>query len=272
MKIIITENQFNLLLEVSNPCPNGVEIDPLVTIDELKSGKKTIKKGYCNYSENSRIVGIQKMLKNKNLLDVNSPEGYYGDKTQVAVQKLFQPENVEGTQIGSKTLSKLEGEKKSEVKTKKPVDLFNKLTKDEKIIVCTLLGEAGGESNPKKGMMAVANVLQNRAENDHFNYGSTPAKQALAKYQFSMWNDYNNGSEVLSDVYNKYKNHSQMETAIQIAKSIESLSDITGGAKFYYATYVSPDWSKETDTTKWVKTTQIGQHVFGNVVKKKTKK
>ena len=121
-------------------------------------------------------------------------------------------------------------------------------------------------------MQAVANVLQSRSENNHYGYGSKPSNQALAKYQFSMWNGYNGGSESLSDVYNKYKNHKEMKNAIQIAKSIESLSDITGGAKFYYATYVSPDWSKETDTSKWVKTTQIGQHIFGNVVKKKTKK
>lgn len=271
MKIIITENQFNLLIENTNPCPSSVKKNTLVTIDDLRKGEK-ISKGYCNSDELSAIVKIQKMLKNKKLLDVNSPEGYYGDKTQVAIQQLFQPENVEGTQIGPKVLSKLEGEKKLEVKSQKPTELFNLLTKDEKIIVCTLLGEAGGESNPKKGMQAVANVLQNRSENNHYGYGSKPSNQALAKYQFSMWNGYNGGSESLSDVYNKYKNHKEMKNAIQIAKSIESLSDITGGAKFYYATYVSPDWSKETDTSKWVKTTQIGQHIFGNVVKKKTKK
>ena len=120
-------------------------------------------------------------------------------------------------------------------------------------------------------MTAVANVLKNRADANHYNYGSTPSSQALANYQFSMWNDYNNDSETLQDVYNKYKNHDQMKNAISIAKSIDSISDITGGAKFYYANYVTPDWTKTTDTTTWVQTIKIGKHIFGNVVKK-TKK
>jgi spore germination cell wall hydrolase CwlJ-like protein len=87
-----------------------------------------------------------------------------------------------------------------------------------------------------------------------------------------MWNDYNNGSEVLQDVYDKFKTHDQMSSAVSIARSINTLKDITGGAKFYYANYVSPHWIKETDTTKWVPTINIGQHKFGNVVPKPKKK
>jgi hypothetical protein len=56
------------------------------------------------------------------------------------------------------------------------------------------------------------------------------------------------------------------------ARSINSIKDITGGAKFYYANYVTPNWTKETDTTKWVPTTTIGKHKFGNVVTKPKKK
>ena len=284
MKIIITESQYKKLLnEITSPCPEGKKEDELITIDQLKNGS-VIEKGYCNSNETSAIVKVQKLLQDKGLLDTKSYNGYYGDKTQEAVKKLWDPEIVKGTQIGKKTVEKLEGVEETpkketptttttseKVTKEEAINLFNQLTKSQKIIVCTLLGEAGGESNPVKGMTAVANVLKNRADANHYNYGSTPSSQALANYQFSMWNDYNNDSETLQDVYNKYKNHDQMKNAISIAKSIDSMSDITGGAKFYYANYVTPDWTKTTDTTTWVQTIKIGKHIFGNVVKK-TKK
>lgn len=283
MKIIITESQyFKLLNESINPCPEGKKEDPLITLDQVRKGS-VLEKGYCNSNSNSALVKIQTMMQEKGILDSKSYNGYYGDKTQEAVKELFSPSVVAGTQIGPKTLEKLEGGTTNVVKKETKVDtdtstakealkLFNSLSKNEKIIVCTLLGEAGGESNPVKGMTAVANVLRNRADANHFSYGTTPASQALADYQFSMWNAYNAGSEVLQDVYDKYKTHDQMSSAVSIARSISSIKDITGGAKFYYANYVSPDWIEETDTTKWVPTTTIGKHKFGNVVKKPKKK
>ena len=87
-----------------------------------------------------------------------------------------------------------------------------------------------------------------------------------------MWNSYNSGSITKQEVYNKYKKHDQMQTAIDIVNSMGSIEDITNGANFYYADYVSPDWSKSTDTTNWVKTAVIGSHIFGNVVPKPKKK
>ena len=282
MKIIITESQFEVLIkESTNPCPEGKKENVLITLDQLRNGS-VIEKGYCNSSSNSAIVKIQTMMQEKGILDTKSYNGYYGDKTQEAVKKLFEPSVVEGTKIGPKTLEKLEGstskkDTPTEVKSEKvteseAVKLFNALTKNEKIIVCTLLGEAGGESDPSNGMTGVANVLKNRAKDDHNGYGDTVVKQALADYQFSMWNDYNEGSEVLQDVYDKFKNHDQMKTAINIAKSISSINDITNGALYYYANYVTPFWAKETDTTKWVPTKTIGNHKFGNVVNKPKKK
>jgi spore germination cell wall hydrolase CwlJ-like protein len=283
MKIIITESQYiSLLNETVSPCPDDKKEDALITIDQVRNGS-VLSKGYCNSSSNSAIVKIQTMLQEKGLLDTKSYNGYYGDKTQEAVKKLFEPSVVGGTQIGPKTLEKLEGSKvitpSKETKTvsktstkEEALKLFNTLTKNEKIIVCTLLGEAGGESNPVNGMTAVANVLKNRADANHYNYGTTPSSQALADYQFSMWNKYNEGTEVLQDVYDKYKTHDQMSSAVSIVRSINTIKDITGGAKFYYANYVSPDWAKDTDTTKWVPTKTIGNHKFGNIVKKPKKK
>lgn len=283
MKIMITESQFNYLLEATNsPCPSGKKEDSLITLDQLRNGS-TLDKGYCNSNENSAIVKIQKMLQTKGILDTKSNNGYYGDKTQGAIKKLFQPSVVEGTKIGPKTLEKLEGNKpvvkseKTNVNPKKVTEdealkLFTSLNRTEKVLVCTLLGEAGGENNPKKEMQAVANVLKNRADVNHHKYGSTPSNQAIADYQFSMWNGYTTGSEVLQDVFDKYKTHAEMKTAINIVKSINSVNDITGGARYYYANYVSPAWAKNTDTTKWVPTITIGKHIFGNVVPKKIQK
>jgi spore germination cell wall hydrolase CwlJ-like protein len=285
MKIIVTENQLNYLLESINnisPCPEGKKEDALITLDQVKNGL-TISKGYCNSNENSAIVKIQKMMQDKGLLDSKSYNGYYGDKTQEAVKLLWSPSEVEGTQIGNKTLEKLKGSENNDLNNKQEsktissnevskneaLKLFNGLSKNEKILVCTLIGEAGGESNALKGMTAVANVLKNRADSNHLNKGKTLVDQALANKQFSMWNGYNSNNETLGEVYSKYNTHDQMQTAINIVKSIQSLEDITGGAQYYYATYASPGWAKNTDTTRWIKTTKIGNHIFGNVVKKK---
>jgi peptidoglycan hydrolase-like protein with peptidoglycan-binding domain len=90
MKIIITENQYNYLIENINPCPEGKKEDSLITLDDIKNGK-TISKGYCNANSDSAIVKIQKLLQDKGYLDTQSNNGYYGDKTQKAVQKLWSP-------------------------------------------------------------------------------------------------------------------------------------------------------------------------------------
>ena len=280
MKIIITESQYNLLLnEITSPCPEGKSEDALITLDQIKSGS-IIEKGYCNSNETSAIVKIQQMLKKKSLLDSSSPEGYYGDKTKQGIIDLFKPTNVTGEKIGPNTVAELEKEKEVKKETKKTnkvepdkaLELFNKLSDDDKVLVCTLLGEAGGESDPKTGMQAVANVLKNRAESDFQSRGKTAVAQALSNKQFSMWNSYNDGSLTKQDVYNKYKKHDQMKVAISIVNSMSAIDDITKGANYYYADYVSPAWAKTTDTTNWVKTAIIGNHIFGNVVPKPKKK
>ena len=121
MKIIITETQFKYLFENTNPCPEGTKEDKLITLQQIRDGK-IIEKGYCNGSESSAIVKIQKMLQDKKLLDTKSNNGYYGNKTQEAIKKLWEPDEVTGTQIGKKTLEKLEGKKKeTEVSEKKRI-------------------------------------------------------------------------------------------------------------------------------------------------------
>jgi spore germination cell wall hydrolase CwlJ-like protein len=57
------------------------------------------------------------------------------------------------------------------------------LTKGQKIVAMTILGEARGEG--KSGMYAVACVIQQRSK----NRGITPAQACRQKWQFSCWND-----------------------------------------------------------------------------------
>jgi spore germination cell wall hydrolase CwlJ-like protein len=272
MKIIITEEQLNYLVENINPCPEGKKEDKLVTLDDLKKGG-IINKGYCNSKSDSAIVKIQKMLQDKGLLDRSSYPGYYGDKTREAIKKLFD-DKVNGEKIGPKTLAKLEKPKTTETPTKKSgivskgeaEKIFNKLSYDQKVLVCTLLGEAGGEKNPKRDMTAIANVLKNRAKKGHMKK-TTMVAQALIPYQFSMWNN-----KSVESVFDKFKDHGQMLTAIDIIQNINSIPDITNGALYYYANYISPNWAKNTDTTIWKETAEIGKHIFGNVLPKRKKK
>jgi hypothetical protein len=174
-----------------------------------------------------------------------------------------------GTESSPKDKEEIE-DKKNLTDKEKAEKSFNQLSGTEKILVCTLLGEAGGEKkDPYKSMLAVANVLYNRSKANHLNKGTTLKDQSLANKQFSMWDKYNRGGETLEDVYNKFKQHTQMKNAISIIKNEEyKNSDVTKGAMFYYASYVSPYWSKDTATTKWVHTTTIETHIFGNVEKK----
>jgi spore germination cell wall hydrolase CwlJ-like protein len=270
MKIIITESQLKRLLKEANtPCPSNGEEDELITLTDIRNGS-IIEKGYCNGSEESAIVKIQKMMKEKGYLDFDGVLGYYGDLTQQAVKDIWFPDEKEGTQIGVNTLNKLEGiSKKTETTKSTPSSSSTKyddLTETQKIIVITLIGEAGTEGYD--GMKAVANVIKNRANKNFEGRGSTVKKQILSPKQFSMWNSYTVGSNSINDVESLYKvrKHTELNNAISIAKSIDSLTDNTGGALYYYAG-AKPWWTK-TSTHTWTETDTIGNHTFGYLKKK----
>ena len=56
------------------------------------------------------------------------------------------------------------------------------LTRDERIVALTILGEARGEGNT--GMFAVGCVIQKRSSNRNL----TPAQVCQQSWQFSIWN------------------------------------------------------------------------------------
>lgn len=295
MKIILTETQYkNLiyLIESNNPCPKDKKEDILVTLDDLKNGK-FIEKGYCNTSSNSALVYVQKQLKDKKLLVTTISPGYFGDLTEKALEKLYGKEvdgknKFEGDYINNDVITVLDKYTKEEKETEeiitkdedvKPHEaeaLFKKLTTNEKILVCTLLGEA--QSEGRKGMQAVANVLKNRKD-EKFGGNSTLVGQAKIKGQFSMWNNKTN-EQLFSN--KDYKNSVKMAIAIDLVKNIETLEDVTGGAIYYYANYLHPIPQRDGKKKKgcnchacndskvydWEQTVIIGGHTFGNYVKK----
>lgn len=272
MKIIITENQLKkLVLESDTPCPSNKEEDKLITVSDLKNGEK-ISLEYCNGSSKSAIVFVQKKLKEMDYLKWSGDLGYFGKLTLNSLCKfLGYKECEESIKIGKKTIEKLENEKDS------PKSLFDKLNKTEKVLVCTLLGEAGGEDNSYEGMQAVANVLNNRAKINHENRGNTPYKQALDPSQYSMWNTYNSGKKKIEDIYKLYEDHDEMKNAIKIVNSINSIKDITEGSTHYYNSNKTGgfpnNWKKEVPYGKktklvWKEIKEIGKHIFGKYILK----
>jgi len=123
-----------------------------------------------------------------------------------------------------------------------------KLTRETKIIACTILAEARGEG--QGGMYAVAAVIAQRA----FERKRTPSEICLKPYQFSCWNGY----KKVKDLEHLLK-VPQAKYAIALAKNIKLLSrDFVGYANHYHNNKIkTPYWAKGK---KPVKT--IGNHIF----------
>lgn len=145
----------------------------------------------------------------------------------------------------------------------------------ELILATTLVLEAGGEGND--GMLAVAHVINNRAKENHNGWGTNPVKQVLQRYQFSMWNSYNAGSEKWTSVLKRAKSRdAQWAYALPLAKQLRagtlSSSDPTNGAVFYYNPRTADkDSLGFTKHPNYIQTKTIGKHVFGTLKSDTTK-
>ncbi len=141
------------------------------------------------------------------------------------------------------------------LKTKPPVPLvsYNDLTPSAKKQVDCLAENIYHEarSEPEEGQLAVALTTMNRVNSEHYPKTiCAVVKQRTANVcQFSWWcenvyiNDkasYNQSRQLAMDVYINY----------------ERMKDITAGALFYHASYVSPGWKNVV----YIK--QIGTHKF----------
>jgi spore germination cell wall hydrolase CwlJ-like protein len=113
--------------------------------------------------------------------------------------------------------------------------------------------EARGE--PDTGQRAVGHVVMNRAAHPRFPSSvcgvvRQGGEKRRHRCQFSWWCD--GRSDRPSD-------QAAWQEALRLAKAIYAgeLPDITGGAMWYHADYVSPYWSKVLP-----KGDKIGQHIF----------
>lgn len=109
--------------------------------------------------------------------------------------------------------------------------------------------EAGNQS--KTGMIAVTNVVMNRVNDKRFP--KTPCgvikQKASGVCQFSWVCE---GKKRIHDL-------ALFEKTKHIAEQVylKNVGDVTGGAKFYHADYVSPSWGRVFDRTR-----KIGDHIF----------
>jgi spore germination cell wall hydrolase CwlJ-like protein len=109
--------------------------------------------------------------------------------------------------------------------------------------------EAGHE--PTKGKIAVNNVVLNRVKDKRFP--KTPcaviSQRTKRVCQFSWKCE---GGKRIADM-------TAYRKATSIAENVYlgNYGDVTSGAKFYHADYVSPSWGKVFD-----RTTKIGAHIF----------
>ena len=155
---------------------------------------------------------------------------------------------------------------------------------DLNVLAQTIWGEARQEGT--KGMIAVGNVIKNRAEANKKMFGQGIKGVALKPKQFSCWNEGDPNREKLKDIlqydklvsmrksptgepfnewFQKFKNTGQYLEyksylkAKEIAQQIlsGSVPDPTKGAVYYHTLDVKPIWRTKLDQVA-----QFGNHVF----------
>ena len=138
------------------------------------------------------------------------------------------------------------------------------LTRNERIVALTILGEARGEN--ERGMFAVASVIRQRS----IERKISESKVCLQPWQFSVWNAGKGKVKKENELYYLWKSKSA-PYARKLAKwmcrppSPSSLywPDITLGANHYCTLKCNPYWTFNKKTKKRIKPTIIiGNHKF----------
>lgn len=139
----------------------------------------------------------------------------------------------------------------------KPLSVEEALTPIN-IVAATLTGEARGEG--EKGMQAVLNVLMNRLKYANESDLNKLKDVALAKKQFSIWNNLKTDEKKAAFV-NQMRKTPQWSIAMKLINEAKTgkLRDITGNATFYHTNKVEPQWGDV-----FTKTNVIGNHIFYN--------
>lgn len=163
---------------------------------------------------------------------------------------------------------------------------------DLNVLAQTIWGEARQEGT--KGMVAVGNVIKNRAEANKKMFGQGIRGVALKPKQFSCWNEGDPNREKLKDIlqydklvsmrksptgepfnewFTKFKNtgeyleYKSYLKAKEIAKQIldGTVPDPTKGAVYYHTLDVKPIWRTKLDQVA-----QYGNHIFYTLPEKVT--
>jgi len=136
------------------------------------------------------------------------------------------------------------------------------LTKEERIIALTLLGEARGEG--KRGIFAVGCVIQRRSWERKMN----PMKVCLEPWQFGPWNAGGGKIKKESELDHLWKSK-HVIYARYLARCLNNenitLMDITESANHFYSTdrKKPPYWTFDKETKKPIKPAKkIGKHLF----------
>lgn len=128
-------------------------------------------------------------------------------------------------------------------------------------IAQTIIGESLGEGFD--GMLAVANVIKNRAMSGDFPVDPLDVvlQNKNGVYQFSAWNSPSKGGNTLVSQYGP--GTPEFEEAAKIADLVFSgqLPDNTGGSKFYHTNDITPYWADEVANPN-IGGVQIGNHTF----------
>ncbi len=115
-------------------------------------------------------------------------------------------------------------------------------------VAAVIIGEAGGEG--EVGMQAVANVIANRK--------GTAFEVISRRHQFCAARSVVvDKTETWQELIDRRKKHPRWEVALDYAKRIEQLPDVTNGATHFHTPAVNPKWAKILAFKK-----RIGNHLF----------
>jgi spore germination cell wall hydrolase CwlJ-like protein len=142
----------------------------------------------------------------------------------------------------------------------------------DKLLAITAYGEAASEGG--EGMMAVLNVIRNRALNpDTFadkdilnTTGSVYHAVVLKPYQFSMYNIDDPVRKIAEDLALNFDEriltNKNLQTAYNLSLMLLSgqLADNMGGATHYHSIAVTPSWASAIPFVG-----QIGRHLFYSI-------
>lgn len=135
-----------------------------------------------------------------------------------------------------------------QVIVKVPVYLNKQDKKQIKCLAENAYFEAGNQTT--KGKIAVTNVVMNRVNDPKERYGKTPCAVVSQKKRGTCQFSWKCAPA-------KIQSNQQFAEAKNVAEQVYlgNYGDVTGGATFYHANYVSPNWNLH-------KVKKIGAHIF----------